>query len=204
MKPAWRSRLTALSQVSIEMERRERHARSTLGGARWHGRSLHWWRRLMPAIGLAVLSSGCALSKLQAPAITPLSVELTDVQVNEQNFKVRLDVQNPNDRPLPIKSATCTLEIQGVNVGKGESAAPFTVPAHGDIEVDLLVTTNLLVSVPDLFQRLFQRVLQQGTLPDYHFSGWINPDIALVPPIPFSKSGQITLPKSWYQEPVPQ
>jgi LEA14-like dessication related protein len=138
-------------------------------------------------VALASLLGGCALTQLRAPAITPLSVELTDVQINEQQFKVRLDVQNPNDRPLPIKSATCTLEIQGVDVGTGETTGAFSVPANGNIEIDMLVKTNLLSSVP----ALFGRVMQHGTLPDYRFSGWINPDIALVPPIPFSKSGQI-------------
>jgi LEA14-like dessication related protein len=149
---------------------------------------VHFRAQLFAAsVGLAGLLAGCALTQLQAPAINPLSVELTDVQINEQRFTVRLDVQNPNDRPLPIKSASCTLEIQGVNVGRGESTQPFSVPAHGNTEVDMLVTTNLLNSVPELFGR----VLQHGTMPDYRFSGWINPDIALLPPIPFSRSGQI-------------
>lgn len=152
---------------------------------------------LVATVVLSTLLGGCALTQLKAPAITPQSVELTDVQLDEQHFTVRLHVQNPNDRPLPIKSATCTLEIQGVEVGKGESGGPFTLPALGDTDVDLLVTTNLLTSVPELFRR----VLQHRALPDYHFSGWINPDIALLPPIPFAKSGQITLPESWVQQP---
>ena len=141
------------------------------------------------AVGLAILLGGCALRDLQAPAITPLSVELTDMQLDEQRFKVRLHVQNPNDRPLPIKSLTCTLQIQGVDVGQGENTEPFSLPAHGDTDVDMLVTTNLATSVPDLLGR----VIQHGAL-EYHFSGWINPDIAWLPPIPFSKSGQITPP----------
>ncbi len=151
---------------------------------------------LRPALRLLVLSAsgmllgGCSLTRLEAPDITPTSVELMDAQITEQRFKVGLHVQNPNDRSLPIKSANCALQIQGVEVGRGETTAPFNVPAHGDSDVDMIVTTNLASSVPNLITRLFRA----GDLPSYRLSGSVNPDITLLPPIPFSKSGQITLP----------
>jgi len=146
--------------------------------------------RLIAALGIAVLLSACALTHLQAPVITLVSVELVDVQIDEQHFRVSLHAQNPNDRPLPIKSVSGSLKIEGVEVGQGKSAAPFSVPAHGDSDFDLLVTTNFAKSVPNLLRH----VLQRGELPAYHVSGWVNPDIALLPPIPFARSGQIALP----------
>jgi hypothetical protein len=73
---------------------------------------------------------------------------------------------------------------------------PFTVPAKGETKFDALVTTNVTTSVPSLLPKLLSSVLQHGELPDYHVSGWVNPDIALVPPIPFSHSGRITIPQS--------
>ncbi len=142
-------------------------------------------------LAAALQCGGCALTQLQAPAITAESVELTDVGITEQHIKVRLHVQNPNDRPLPIKSVTCSLQVEDVEVGKGASAAPFTVPAHGETDFDLLVTTNFASSVPNLLRR----VLQGSGLPKYQLSGWVNPDIAMMPPIPFSKSGQIAPPQ---------
>ena len=143
------------------------------------------------ALGVAVLLGSCAVTHLQTPTITLVSVDLADVQIQEQHFTVHLHAQNPNDRPLPIKSVSGTLEIAGVKVGQGKSVAPFSVPARGEADFDLLVTTNLATSVPNLLLR----VLQRGELPDYHVSGWVNPDIALLPPIPFTKSGQITIPQ---------
>ena len=139
---------------------------------------------------VAVLVGGCALTRLQAPDITPTAVEFVDAGITEQHFKVALHVQNPNDRALPIKSVHCALQIEGVEVGQGESTAPFNVPAHGESDFDLLVTTNLATSVPNLAMRLFRG----GEMPSYRLSGSVNPDIALIPPIPFSKSGQLTLP----------
>ena len=141
------------------------------------------------ALGVAVALGGCAVTRLQAPAVTPEAIEVTDVQLNQQQFKVHLHVQNPNDRSLPIKSVSCNLQVEGVDVGRGESAEPFTVPAHGDEEFDMIVTTNLATSVPGLLGR----VLARKQLPEYRFSGWVNPDIALIPPIPFAKSGQLDL-----------
>jgi LEA14-like dessication related protein len=147
-------------------------------------------RRLLVLLAVAALLSACAVTHLQAPDITPTAVELVDVQLNQQRFKVALHVQNPNDRALPIKSVNCTLEIQGVEVGQGESSAPFSVPAHGESDFDMIVTTNLATSMPNLIMR----VVRGGELPSYRLSGSVNPDITLLPPIPFSKSGQLTLP----------
>ena len=144
--------------------------------------------RVLP--GVAVLLGACAVMHLQAPDITPTAVELVDVALDQQRFKVTLHVQNPNDRALPIKSVKVALEIEGVEVGRGESTEPFNVPAHGETDFDMIVTTNVASSLPDLLVR----VVRGGKLPSYHISGTVNPDIAYLPPIPFSKSGQITLP----------
>jgi len=145
----------------------------------------------LPLLCLSVtLLSACSLMHLQAPDINPTSVELVDAQITEQRFKVGLHVLNPNDRALPIKSVSCALQIEGVEVGHGESTAPFNVPAHGESDFDMVVTTNLGMSIPNLAMKLFRG----GELPSYRVSGTVNPDITLLPPIPFSKSGQLTLP----------
>jgi LEA14-like dessication related protein len=151
-------------------------------------------RHVVAVLGLAMLMGACV--HLQAPAVNLVAVELADVQLDEQHFKVRLHVENPNDRPLPIKSVSCTLQVEGVEVGEGRSAGPFIVPAGGEADFDALVTTNVTQSLPSLLPRLLSIVLQNGEMPAYHVSGWVNPDIALVPPIPFSHSGKIAIPPS--------
>ena len=92
---------------------------------------------------------------------------------------------------VTIKWVNCALEIQGVELGRGEINEPFNVPAHGETDVDMIVTTNAAASLPNLIMRLVQG---GGQLPSYRVSGTVNPDIGWLPPIPFSKSGQITLP----------
>jgi LEA14-like dessication related protein len=147
--------------------------------------------RFLALLASAMALSACAATHFQPPDVQPTSVELVDVQLDQQRFKVGLQVQNPNDRALPIKSVKCALEIQGVELGRGEITEPFSVPAHGESDVDMIVTTNAAVSVPNLIVRLVQG---GGQLPSYRLSGNVNPDIAWLPPIPFSKSGQLTLP----------
>ena len=146
--------------------------------------------RVLALAACAMLLAACSVMRLQAPDITPTSVELVDAQITGQRFKVGMHVQNPNDRELPIKAVSCALEIEGVEVGRGESSAPFSVPAHGESDFDMVVSTNLAMSVPNLAMRLFRG----GEMPSYRLSGTVNPDIALLPPIPFWKSGQIALP----------
>jgi LEA14-like dessication related protein len=146
--------------------------------------------RIFTLAACTVLLAACSTMRLQAPDVMPTSVELVDAQITGQRFKVGMHVQNPNDRALPIKSVSCALEIEGVEVGHGESSAPFNVPAHGESDFDMVVTTNLAMSVPNLAMKLFRG----GDLPSYRLSGTVNPDITLVPPIPFWKSGQIALP----------
>jgi LEA14-like dessication related protein len=147
-------------------------------------------RVLRSLAGVALLLSACAAFHFQAPDVTPTAVELMDVALDQQRFKVTLHVQNPNDRALPIKWVHCSLQVEGVEVGQGETTEPFNVPARGETDVNMVVTTNFAKSVPDLLLRIARR----GQMPSYRLSGTVNPDITLLPPIPFSKSGQITLP----------
>jgi LEA14-like dessication related protein len=126
----------------------------------------------------------------QAPSVTPTNVEVIEAQMFEQRFKVTLHVENPNDRDLPIKSANAKLQIEDVEVGHGETAQPFTVPARGATDFDMIVTTNVATTLPGLLTR----IVRGGDLPHYQLSGWVHTDIGLLPPIPFSKSGQIAPP----------
>jgi len=153
-------------------------------------RNERWRLRAVAAAGLASLLAACAVAHFQAPAITPTAVELMDVQILEQRFRVHLHVQNPNDQALPIKSVDCTLQVAGIEVGQGVSAGAFTVPAHGESDVEMIVTTNLATSMPNLLVRLSHG----HDLPEYRLSGRVNPDIHLLPAIPFEKTGQIKPP----------
>src|ERR1700679_997755 len=91
------------------------------------------------SIGVALLClSGCSLfvPKLEAPQLSVVGVELQKGALWQQKLKVRMHVDNPNDRVLPIKGITYTLDVNGQEFAHGESAASFVVPSLGEAEFD--------------------------------------------------------------------
>ena len=140
--------------------------------------------------GVALLAS-CALApKFEAPKLSVVDVQIQGSDLWAQHLKVRMHVQNPNDIALPIKGITYTIEVDGQQFASGESASSFVVPALGEAEFDMNVTTNmagamlkLLAHGPDV---LGQRV-------PYHLSGKVALSQGLLRSIPFDERGTFKL-----------
>ena len=95
-------------------------------------RSIGWM------ICVAVLIAGCASlpGKLE-----PLSVTLADmvpVQMGlmEQEYAMKIRVQNPNNVDLPLAGLSYDIELNGKPFAKGVGKADATVPAFGDVVVE--------------------------------------------------------------------
>src|SRR5215469_11894125 len=128
---------------------------------------------------LAALVAACAL----APKLEPPQVSIADVQVVSgdlwsQRLKVRLHVQNPNDRALPVRSIDYRIEIEGEQFASGESVASFVVPPLGQAEFDMTVNTNLAGAL--------LKVLARGTA-------------GLGKEIPYRLSGKVSLSEGWWR-----
>ncbi len=141
-------------------------------------------------IFLAVLGlSGCSLfaPKLQAPRLTVVNVELQKAALWEQKLKVRMHVENPNDRVLPIKGIAYTLDVNGQEFAHGESAASFVVPALGQAEFDMNMTANMAGTIISL--------LSHGTdaAVEYHLAGRISLSHGLLRSVPFDQHGTFKL-----------
>jgi LEA14-like dessication related protein len=80
--------------------------------------------------------------KLEAPQLSIADVQILSSDLWEQ-LKVRMHVQNPNDRALLIKALECTLAVQGQQFASGSLAANV-VPPPGESELDM----NVVRSVP--------------------------------------------------------
>jgi LEA14-like dessication related protein len=137
-----------------------------------------------------VLLGACALvaPPLQKPQLSLVSVELEEAQLVEQRFVVRLRVQNPNDRALPVRGIECAMELAGERFGNGTSAAPFTVPARGAAVFDMIVATRLA----GLYRLLPQLVEPREPLA-YRLVGTVSTDLAFLRSIPFDEAGQLRL-----------
>ena len=100
--------------------------------------------RCIAGLTLAALLAACALApKLEPPKVSIVGAQIVSADLFTQHLKLRLHVQNPNDRVLPVKGLEYTIEIAGEEFASGESAASFVVPPRGDAEFDTNVTTNL-------------------------------------------------------------
>ena len=138
----------------------------------------------------ALLLSGCAALRpdLEAPRLSLVSVAMTSADIFNQSFLVKVNVENPNDRELPIKGIDYKLFLEGDSFAEGESSKAFTVPAKGDIDFDITVRTNFVSGAGRLLSRLNGR--EQV---NYVVEGKLLTDISMLKKIPFQETGAVSL-----------
>src|SRR3954462_6111902 len=97
-------------------------------------------------VAVAALSlSGCSLfvPKLEKPTLSVVDVQLLKSDLWHQELKLRMRVQNPNDRALPIKGLSYRLDVNGEELAHGLAGDSFVVPALGEAEFDMSVSANM-------------------------------------------------------------
>jgi LEA14-like dessication related protein len=140
---------------------------------------------------LAVVLAACALApKLEPPKLSIVGVQIVSGDLFTQRLKVRLHVENPNDRTLPVKGIEYTMELEGQQVGSGESAASFAVPALGEAEFDMNITTNLAGALLKVLARGPNALGQEVS---YRLSGKVSLSEGLFRSIPFEQRGTFKL-----------
>ena len=138
---------------------------------------------------LALCLTACSSTpKLAVPKLALVQVAMTSPDIFNQQFMVRVNVQNPNDRELPITSIDYKLFLEGDSFSEGVSNKPFTVPAKGDADFDMIVTTHFVSSTGRLVSRLNGRDQVQ-----YVVEGKLLTEISGLKKIPFQESGTATL-----------
>ncbi len=150
--------------------------------------------RMLLVAACAVLLAACSTmgSKLEAPSIEVLDVQMLSTDMFAQRFKVRVKVVNPNDLELPVTGLEYTILMMGDSFAEGMSTESFVLPALGEAEFDMLVTTNFVSS----FGRLLSRV-QGGRLEniDYEIAGKIMVDKGMIRKIPINHRGTVDFTK---------
>ncbi|MEZ5498353.1 MAG: LEA type 2 family protein [Steroidobacteraceae bacterium] len=140
---------------------------------------------------LALALGGCGgLTRLQAPNLSIISLQVEKSDLLEQRLKLRMRVQNPNDRELPVKGLSYTVEVAGEDFGRGVSGAGFVVPAFGEAEFDMFLTTNLAGGLIRLLGTLNDS--QRDAL-DYRIVGKVSLASGFLRSIPFEEKGQFRL-----------
>jgi len=135
---------------------------------------------------LAVLGACTAIvPHFEHPQLSVAAVEVRDATLIEQHLKVRMHVLNPNDRELPIEGISYTMQLGGEDFGQGATVEPFTVPAHGEADFDMLVTTNLTAA----FLRILPRLKDRNHPVEYRVTGEVRTALRFLRVIPFDQRG---------------
>lgn len=126
--------------------------------------------------------------KLEPLKLMITSVGMTSPDIFNQQFLVRLHIENPNDREIEIKGIDYKLFLQGDSFSDGMYSKAFKLPAKGEQEFDMSVKTNFMSSMGRLVSRL-----NGSKKVDYIFEGTLFTDISMLKKIPFRESGTVDL-----------
>ena len=146
-------------------------------------------RRLALLALLALPLGGCeVLPKFEAPKLSVISMKLQSADIFSQRMQIRMLVQNPNDRELPIKGITYRIEVNDAELGQGVADTPFVVPAMGEAEFDMVFTANLATALSQLLSR-------KGSAEtiDYRLRGEVALSSGLLRHVPFDERGSVKL-----------
>ena len=146
------------------------------------------------AVGAMALSSCARIAEraFAQPTIAVRSVKLKSVGLTGGSIEIALAIANPNPYPLPVQHAVYSFALKdSTEIGRGESAVAFTLPAHDSTVVDLPVDVSwqgLRAAARD--------ASRDGTV-DYIFKGSVTLETPIGNPnIPFQTTGRFTPPPS--------
>lgn len=146
---------------------------------------------LLGSLFLATLLAGCAALRpqLEQPRLSLVGLEIRELGLLRQRYMLTLSVQNPNSIAFPVRGMNYDVRIAGHEFAHGMSPKAFTVPARGETDVEVELTTNLM----DTLQNVQQLLLERRTLIDYQLSGQLELDLPFIKAIPFENSGKFHL-----------
>jgi LEA14-like dessication related protein len=146
---------------------------------------------LLPVLVLAACGS-LAERAFSRPVILVRGVKVKSVGITGGSIEVSLHITNPNPYPLPVQRALYSFALaDSTEVGRGESAAAFTLPAHDSVVVQL----PLEVSWQGL-RAAARDAARDGTV-DYRLKGTVTIDTPVGNPnVPFESVGRFTPPPS--------
>jgi LEA14-like dessication related protein len=148
------------------------------------------WKRFVPVV-LALCLGACSLlaPKFNRPNVSVVSVELRGGNLLQQNFAVKLNIQNPNNRSLPVSGLHVELTVGGEQIATGVSDRAVLVPANGDSDFDMTIKANVALAL----LKLANKMDQQADTIDYEVTGSASVDLPFLRDLPFRQSGAFSL-----------
>jgi LEA14-like dessication related protein len=143
---------------------------------------------MLPRVLTVVLLMCCAACapKFERPNLTVSGIQMQGGNFLQQSFLVKFQVQNPNDRALPVSGLHAELNVGGQRIASGVSNRAFVVPPMGQSEFDMTITANVAVALLQLANRHSDSV-------DYEVTGAADLDLPFLHDLPFHQTGSFSL-----------
>ena len=137
------------------------------------------------AFVLLLCAAGC-VPQFERPNLIVTGIEMRGGNFLQQNFLVKFQVQNPNERALPVSGLHAELSVAGERIASGVSNRSFVVPPMGQSEFDMTITANVALA-------LLKLANQSGDSIDYQLTGAASLDLPFMHDLPFHQTGSLSL-----------
>jgi LEA14-like dessication related protein len=138
---------------------------------------------------LLLLSACSSLTqRIEAPTVSLAGIEPLQMTLFEQQYRLQLRIQNPNDFDLPLKAIHYALDINGSKFANGASRSSVTIPTYDSA----IVEVDVISRVFSLFSQIKQFALQGNGELEYRLTGDVVTEL-WDQSIPFEYQGNLNL-----------
>lgn len=127
--------------------------------------------------------------QLEQPSISLANVEIGEIGLLQQRYLLTLNVQNPNNFAIPVRGMSYALQLAGSDFARGVSPKSFSVPAYGETEVQVEMTTNAL----GILRKVQELMTSKTESVSYQLSGKLDVGLSGIGSVPFRNSGEFKL-----------
>jgi LEA14-like dessication related protein len=147
--------------------------------------------RGLTAVACLLWLAGCSLvaPKFNRPNVSVVSIEMRGGNLLQQNFAVKLNIQNPNTQALPVNGLHVELNVGGEEIASGVSDRAFVVPAFGESQFDMTIKANVALALI----KLANKMDQHADSVDYDLTGAASINLPFLRDLPFHQSGSLSL-----------
>ena len=145
---------------------------------------------------LVLISCAGLFRTMEPPVLNIIDFHVLEARLLEQRYGLLFRVKNPNPIDLPVTGVHYNLKLEGEDFANGVNSKPFLVPAYGEAEFEIEVTTTLF----RIMQQLANLMSQQPKAISYEIKGRIRVDKAFMGDLPFSAKGKIDMPRAYIQQ----